>query len=225
MSWLTRVTTFKEKVQQQPHNVNYGLLGYPVLMAADITLYKADTVPVGEDQLPHLELTREIVRRFNFHFGPVLVEPQGRLTEFPRVMGIDGVQKMSKSLDNHLELAADSEAISKRVAQMVTDISRVYRRDPGHPDVCNVYTFHQQFSPDSSGQIAIDCRAASLGCVDCKKLLAKNLNAWLEPFRERRAKYASDPGLVWDILEDGAIRATKIAQPTLDEVKQAIGLP
>jgi tryptophanyl-tRNA synthetase len=225
MSWLTRVTTFKEKVQQQPHNVNYGLLGYPVLMAADITLYKADTVPVGEDQLPHLELTREIVRRFNFHFGPVLVEPQGRLTEFPRVMGIDGVQKMSKSLDNHLELAADADTIAKRVSQMVTDISRVYRRDPGHPEVCNVHTFHQQFSATEAPQIARDCRAANLGCVDCKKRLAANLNAWLDPFRERRAKYAANPQLVWDILENGAVRAAKIAQPTLQAVKDAMGLP
>ncbi len=225
MSWLTRVTTFKEKVQQHPENVNYLLLGYPVLMAADITLYKADTVPVGEDQLPHLELTREIVRRFNAKFGPVLVEPQAKLTEFPRVMGIDGVQKMSKSLDNYIELAASPEETAKRVMQMVTDVSRVYRRDPGHPEVCNVFTFHQQFSPEQAQQIAIDCRAATLGCVDCKRRLAASLNAWLEPFRARRAEYAADPNYVWDVLADGARRATAIADPNLEEIKRVIGLP
>ncbi len=225
MSWLTRVTTFKEKVQQHPENVNYLLLGYPVLMAADITLYKADTVPVGEDQLPHLELSREIVRRFNARFGPVLVEPQARLTEVPRVLGLDGVQKMSKSLDNHLELAADPEATTKRIMQMVTDVSRVYRRDPGHPEVCNVFTFHKQFSPGEADQIREDCRSATLGCVDCKRRLAANLNAWLAPFRERRAQYAADPDYVWDVLADGAKRAAAIAEPNIEEIKRAVGLP
>ncbi|MCL4533591.1 MAG: tryptophan--tRNA ligase [Bacteroidetes bacterium] len=225
MSWLTRVTTFKEKVQQQPENVNYLLLGYPVLMTADITLYKADTVPVGEDQLPHLELAREVVRRFNNRFGPVLVEPQAKLTEFPRVLGLDGVQKMSKSLDNHIELAADPETTSKRVMQMVTDVSRVYRRDPGHPEVCNVFSLHKQFSPDEAEAIAADCRAAALGCVECKRRLAASLNAWLAPFRERRARFEADPDYVWDVLADGAKRAAAIAYPNLEEIKRAVGLP
>ncbi len=225
MSWLTRVTTFKEKVQQHPENVNYLLLGYPVLMAADITLYKADTVPVGDDQLPHLELAREIVRRFNGRFGPVLVEPQARLTEFPRVMGLDGVQKMSKSLDNYIELAADPETTAKRIMSMVTDVTRVYRRDPGHPEVCNVFAFQRQFNPGEADQIGQDCKSASLGCVDCKRRLAASLNAWLAPFRERRQQLAADPDYVWDVLADGAKRAAAIAEPNIEEIKRAVGLP
>ncbi|MCJ7666960.1 MAG: tryptophan--tRNA ligase, partial [Anaerolineae bacterium] len=140
MGWLTRLPTFKEKVRQQPDNVNYGLLGYAVLMAADIALYKADTVPVGEDQSPHLEFTREIVRRFNHHFGRVLVEPQIKLTEFPRVLGIDGANKMSKSLNNHIEITSSPEELRARVMMMVTDPQRQYRTDPGRPEVCNVFT-------------------------------------------------------------------------------------
>jgi len=148
LGWLTRLPTFKEKVRQQPDNVNYGLVGYPVLMAADITLYKANTVPVGVDQASHLEFTREIVRRFNHHFGEVLVEPQAQYTDFPKVLGIDGQRKMSKSLDNHIEIAASPEEIERRVMQMVTDPARRYRSDPGHPEVCNVFTLHGFFSAD-----------------------------------------------------------------------------
>jgi len=225
MGWLTRLPTFKEKVRMQPDNVNYGLLGYPVLMAADITLYKADTVPVGEDQAPHLEFTREIVRRFNHHFGPTLVEPQIKLTALPRVMGLDGVNKMSKSLDNHIELAASPEEIEQRVMTMVTDPQRRYRTDPGRPEVCNVFTFHGFFSPEQVKEIESQCVNAEIGCVDCKRTLARNLAARLAPFRVRRAELASDPHLVWNILEGGANRAGIIAQETIAEVKAKVGLP
>lgn len=221
---LYRVPTFKEKVRQQPDNVNYGLLGYPVLMTADIILYKADTVPVGEDQLPHLELAREIVRRFNNIFGETFPEPYARLTPFARVLGIDGVQKMSKSLNNHIELSAPPQEVERRVRAMMTDPARVYRTDPGHPEVCNVYSLHKFYSPDRLDEIGADCRAARIGCVDCKKILATNLNASLEPFRERRSEFAADPNLVWDILDDGAKRARAIAQQTMAEVRQKVGL-
>jgi tryptophanyl-tRNA synthetase len=225
MGWLVRLPTFKEKVRLQPDNVNYGLLGYPVLMAADITLYKADTVPVGEDQAPHLEFTREIVRRFNNHFGPTLVEPQIKLTPFPRVMGLDGVNKMSKSLDNHIELAATPEEIERRVMTMVTDPQRRYRTDPGRPEVCNVFAFHGFFSPEQLEEIETQCRTAQIGCVECKRTLARNLADRLAPFRERRAELASDPNLVWDVLAHGASRASAIAEETMDEVRERVGLP
>jgi len=227
MGWLTRLPTFKEKVRQQPDNVNYGLLGYPVLMAADITLYKADTVPVGEDQLPHLEFTREIVRRFNSNFGPTLIEPQAKLTQTPRIIGLDGVNKMSKSLDNHIELAATPEEIQRRVMTMVTDPARRYKTDPGHPEICNVFTLHKIFSSDSTriAQIEADCRSARIGCVEHKKQFAQDLSRALEPFRTRRAELAGDPDLVWRVLADGAAKARAIAQETIDEVKRRVGLP
>ena len=225
LGWLTRLPTFKEKVRQHPENVNYGLVGYPVLMASDITLYKADAVPVGVDQAPHLEFTREVVRRFNHHFGDVLIEPQGKFTDFPKVLGIDGQHKMSKSLDNHIEIAASPEEMKKRVMQMMTDPARKYRSDPGHPDVCNVFILHGFFSPDQVAQIEQDCRSADIGCVQCKRLFAKNLIEYFAPFRERRAALASDPDQVWDILADGALRASVIAAETMAEVKAAVGLP
>jgi len=225
LGWLTRLPTFKEKVRQQPDNVNYGLVGYPVLMAADITLYKADAVPVGVDQAPHLEFTREIVRRFNRHFGDVLVEPQAKYTDFPKVLGIDGKEKMSKSLNNHIEIAATPKEIQQRVMRMVTDPARRYRTDPGHPEVCNVFTLHGFFSPDDVAHIEIECRAADIGCVECKRLFAKNLADHFAPFRERRAALAADPNRVWDILADGARRASAIAAETIAEVKAAVGLP
>jgi tryptophanyl-tRNA synthetase len=225
LGWLTRLPTFKEKVRQQPDNVNYGLVGYPVLMAADITLYKADTVPVGVDQAPHLEFTREIVRRFNAHFGDVLVEPQAKHTEFTKVLGIDGTQKMSKSLNNHIEIAAPPEEIEKLVMQMMTDPARQYRQDPGHPEVCNVFSMHGFFSADQVAQIEKECRSAEIGCVQCKRLFAKNLADYFAPFRERRAALAEDPDQVWDILADGARRASAIASEVIAEVKAAVGLP
>jgi tryptophanyl-tRNA synthetase len=225
LGWLTRLPTFKDKVRQHPENVNYGLVGYPVLMAADITLYKADTVPVGVDQAPHLEFTREIVRRFNHHFGEVLVEPQAKHTQFTKVLGMDGASKMSKSLDNHIEIAAEPDEIWQRVRTMVTDPARRYRNDPGHPEVCNVFTLHQFFSAGEVDQIETDCRSAGIGCVDCKKKFAQNLSEYFSPFRERRAEFAADPDYVWDVLADGARRASAIAAEVLGEVKAAVGLP
>jgi tryptophanyl-tRNA synthetase len=223
---LLRLPTYKEKVRQQPDNVNYGLLGYPVLMAADIALYKATVVPVGEDQASHLEFTREVVRSFNFHFGQVLIEPQAKYTETPRVMGIDGVNKMSKSLNNHIELASTPEEIYARVRMMVTDPQRQRRSDPGRPEVCNVFSLHKIFTPpEMVKQIDHDCRTACIGCVEDKKIFARNLVEHLAPFRERRIRLAEQPDQVWEVLHEGARRASAIASQVIAEVKEAVGLP
>jgi tryptophanyl-tRNA synthetase len=224
---LTDLPTFKDKVRQQPENVNYGLVGYPVLMTADIVLYKTDIVPVGIDQAPHIEFAREIVRSFNYRYNTkVLIEPQVKHTEIKKVLGIDGKEKMSKSLNNHIELASTPEETTARVREMVTDPARVKRTDPGNPDVCNVYTMHKIFSPQADVEMVnVECRRAGIGCVDCKKLLAKNLNLHLDPFRARRAEFASRPGYVQDVLNDGAKRAHAIAEKTIEEVRQAIQLP
>lgn len=223
---LTDLPTFKEKVRENPHNVNYGLVGYPVLMAADIALYKADTVPVGVDQAPHIEFTREVVRSFNFRFNTdVLVEPQMKVTEFPKIIGIDGQHKMGKSLDNHIEMASTPEETNKRVMMMVTDPQRQRRSDPGNPDVCNVFSLHKIFSStEEVKMIDKECRSAGIGCVDCKKILAKNLNTHLVPFREKRADFEKHTDDVVDMLIDGAKRATVIADKTMQEVRSAIGL-
>lgn len=224
---LTDLPTFKDKVRQQPENVNYGLLGYPVLMTADIVLYKTDIVPVGIDQAPHLEFAREIVRSFNYrHNTKVLIEPQVKHTEVKKVLGIDGREKMSKSLNNHIELASTPEETTARVREMVTDPARIKRTDPGNPDVCNVYTMHKIFSPQADVEMVnVECRRAGIGCVDCKKLLAKNLNSHLEPFRARRADFASRPGYVQDVLQDGARQACVIAEQTMQEVRESMALP
>lgn len=223
---LTDLPTFKEKVRQHPNNVNYGLVGYPVLMAADIILYKADTVPVGVDQAPHIEFTREVVRSFNYRYDTnVLIEPSMKATSVPKVMGIDGQNKMSKSLDNHIELAATPEETNQRVMQMVTDPQRIRRTDPGNPDVCNVFSMHKIFStPEQVAEIDVECRRAGIGCVQCKQLYARNLNANLAPFRQRRAELDQHPEWVWDILHDGRDRAKVLARQTMHEVHEAIGL-
>jgi tryptophanyl-tRNA synthetase len=224
---LTDLPTFKEKARQQPHNINYGLVGYPVLMTADIVLYKSHVVPVGIDQAPHLEFARETVRSFNYRYNTdVLIEPQMKNTEVPKVIGIDGVEKMSKSLNNHIELAATPEETRERVMQMVTDPQRMRRSDPGRPEVCNVFSMHKIFSsPEEVAMIDVECRRAGIGCVDCKKRFAANLNANLAPFRERRAKLAEDPDYVMNVLEDGARRARVIAEQTMVDVRRAVGLP
>ncbi len=224
LSWLLRVPTFKEKVKLQPHNVNYGLVGYPVLMTADIVLYKAEVIPVGEDQLPHLELAREITRRFNSLFGDTFPEPEGKLTSFPLVLGLDGKGKMSKQAGNHIEIALSPEETIARVMTAVTDPARRYRADPGHPEICNIYRLHGYFSPRQTDDIATRCRSAEIGCVDCKTLLALAINAALKPVRERRAALATEPQYIADILADGAKRARVIARKTLKEVKQKMGL-
>ncbi|MFC1978943.1 tryptophan--tRNA ligase [Chloroflexota bacterium] len=228
MGWLTRVPTFKEKVRMHPDNVNYGLLGYPVLMASDIILYKADTVPVGEDQLPHLELTREIVRRFTSIFGEVFPEPKAKLTEIPLIIGLDGENKMSKSLDNQIDLIATPEETIKRVSTAYTDPTRIRKGDPGHPETCNVYKLHGAFTKvvatDKYAPIEDACRQAEIGCVACKKLLGENINEYLRPFRERRAEIAGRKGYLEEVLADGAHCAQAIAKETLREVKQKMGL-
>jgi len=226
IGWLLRVPTFKEKVKTQPQNVNYGLVGYPVLMTSDIVLYKAEVVPVVEDQLPHLELCREITRRFNTLYGNTFPEPQAKLTDAPLILGLDGTQKMSKSLDNDIELADTPEHTQKRIMTAFTDPARKVRSDPGHPDICNVQRLHKLFNPDPgvTDDIASQCKNATIGCVDHKKLLAKDLNEALAPFRERRRELAEKPEYVKDILDTGARHARAIAKATLTEVKQKMNL-
>lgn len=223
---LSELPNFKEEVKNHPKNVNYGLLGYPVLMASDIVLYKTNVVPVGIDQQSHLEFTREIVRSFNYRYQTdVLLEPQMKLTPFPKIIGIDGEAKMSKSLDNHIEMAATPEETTQRVMTMKTDPQRLRLSDPGDPDVCNVFTLHKIFSDEADvKRIDKECRTAEIGCVACKRLLAQNINKYFEPFRAKRAELAQNEDDVWDILYAGADRARKIATQTLQEVRDAIGL-
>jgi tryptophanyl-tRNA synthetase len=224
---LTDLPTFKEKVRQNPNNVNYGLVGYPVLMSADILLYKTDLVPVGIDQAPHLEFAREVVRSFNFRYNTnVLVEPQMKAADVQKVLGIDGKEKMGKSLNNQIELAATPEETRQRVMMMVTDPHRIKRTDPGNPDICNVFTLHKVFTnKEDVEMINIECRRAGIGCVDCKKRLAESLNGALEPFRTKRTEIAAQPDLVPSVLADGAARARAIAEKTMQEVRAAVQLP
>ena len=223
---LTDLPTFKEKIRENPNNINYGLVGYPILMSADILLYKASAVPVGVDQAPHLEFAREVVRSFNHRYQTnVLIEPEMKVTEIPKVLGIDGVNKMSKSLNNHIELAATPEETLERVMKMVTDPARLRRSDPGNPDVCNVFTLHKIFSsPEYVKYVDVECRRAGIGCVEDKQALAKSINESLAPFRERRAELAKDPDYVFDVLREGGKRARVIAQQTMVEVREAVGL-
>jgi tryptophanyl-tRNA synthetase len=223
---LSELPNFKEEVKNHPKNVNYGLLGYPVLMASDILLYKTNVVPVGVDQQSHLEFTREVVRSFNYRYGTdVLIEPQMKLTDTPKIIGTDGVAKMSKSLDNHIEMAATPEETVKKVKTMKTDPQRLRLTDPGDPDVCNVFSLHKIFSDEADvNRINAECRKAEIGCVACKMKLAENINTYFAPYREKRAEFAADETKVWEILNDGADRARKIATQTMAEVRDAIGL-
>ena len=228
LGWLLRVPTFKEQVRQMnetEESVNYGLVGYPVLQTADIILYKATAVPVGQDQVPHLELVREIVRRFNRRFGETFPEPQAHLTETPLIVGLDGHQKMSKSLDNYVELTGSPEETTRRVLTAFTDPQRVRRNIPGRPSVCNVYSLHQIFSPkEEVAAVYHECTTAQRGCVDCKRHLADSMNRYLEPLRERRREFQQRPGFVREVLEHGASRARVIARRTIEEVYQKMGL-
>lgn len=224
LSWLLRVPTFKEKVRMHPQNVNYGLVGYPVLMTSDIVLYKGEVVPVGEDQLPHLELAREIVRRFNTMFGYVFPEPQAKLTRFPMIVGLDGTEKMSKSAENYLEIAASPDDIRQKVAGAFTDPARVRKSDVGHPEICNVYSLHRMFTPDKMEEIEHQCRHAEIGCVQCKKMLAESIVEYFRLFRERRSELEARPDYVADVIRDGAARAGAIARETLAEVKRAMNV-
>jgi tryptophanyl-tRNA synthetase len=225
LSWLERVPTYKEQLRELNGRdlATYGFLGYPLLQAADILAYRATRVPVGEDQLPHLELTREVVRRFNHLFGEVFPEPAGTLHRAAVLPGVDG-RKMSKSYGNFIALTADPEEVRTKVQAMVTDPRRIHRADPGRPEVCDVFVFHRLFNAENAEQIAADCRGARIGCVQCKKLMAARLNEVLEPVRRRRAALEEDPELVERILEAGAVRARREAAATLRLVRQAVGL-
>nr|WP_092067398.1 tryptophan--tRNA ligase [Dendrosporobacter quercicolus]NSL46569.1 tryptophan--tRNA ligase [Dendrosporobacter quercicolus DSM 1736]SDL56071.1 tryptophanyl-tRNA synthetase [Dendrosporobacter quercicolus] len=227
LSWLERVPTYKDKLQQlgaQGKDINtYGFLGYPVLMTADIVLYKADTVPVGEDQIPHLELAREIVRRFNHLYRPVFPEPLAQLSKAPLLPGIDG-RKMSKSYGNEIPYAASPDEIRGRVRLIVTDPQRVKKSDPGNPAVCTAYKFHEIFNASQLDAINAGCRQANIGCVDCKKNLAEQMVVHLADIHVRRDKYAANPARVKEILFYGAERARKVAAATMEEVRQAMHL-
>ena len=225
ISWLLRVPTFKEKRQQNPDYVNMGLLDYPVLMAADILIYRAEVVPVGDDQLPHLELTREIVRRFNSLFGVVFPEPKAKLGEVTRILGLDGVNKMSKSLDNCIYLDESKDEIWKKLSTAVTDVRRKRKTDPGNPEDCNIFTMHKAFSKqDDIDYCARECCAAGIGCLDCKKILLENMYQELEPIQRKQAELRSDRKHVYEVLSQGQARAKEIAVQTMREVYAKLGI-
>jgi tryptophanyl-tRNA synthetase len=222
---LERNPTVKEQVRDlNIENVIYGHLGYPVLQAADILLYKGDVVPVGEDQVPHVEITREIARKFNTTYGNVFPEPEAKLTKFARLPGLDGNMKMSKSAGNTILLSDSPEDIKKKVRTAVTDPQKVRKGDPGRPEVCLIFTYHNKFNPKEVPAIDRDCRSGALGCVDCKMNVANHIIETLTPFRERRAHYESHSQEVKDILHDGEMKAQVIAKQTMSEVHAAMKL-
>ncbi|OLC11977.1 MAG: tryptophan--tRNA ligase [Candidatus Rokubacteria bacterium 13_1_40CM_69_27] len=225
VGWLERVPTYKEMVEQLGiESPSYGLLGYPLLQAADILIYKPTWVPVGIDQVPHIELTREVARRFNHTFGEVFPEPQAKLTEIPKVPGTDG-RKMSKSYGNAIYLSDSAETIRQKVRPMVTDPARKRRSDPGNPEVCPVFDLHKIFTPAGDREYcATGCRTAGIGCLDCKDVLLKHLEPALAPIRERRQGFAEKPDMIADILREGSARARRVAQATMDEVRRVVTL-
>jgi tryptophanyl-tRNA synthetase len=222
--WLERNPTYKDQMQQLAHKdlATYGFLGYPVLQAADILMYKAHGVPVGVDQVPHVEMTREIARRFNHLYRPIFPEPEALLAEVPKLTGIDG-RKMSKSYDNCIYLSDPPEVMAKKVRQMVTDVGRPYRKDPGEPDRCLAFPFHRLNLPvEKTEEIIAACRRAELGCVECKKMLAEALVANLTPIYEKRLFYEGHPDMVREVLLQGNQRARETARRTMAEVREAI---
>jgi tryptophanyl-tRNA synthetase len=225
ISWLERNPTYKEKQEEikEKDLSTYGFLGYPVLQAADILLYKPDFVPVGKDQLPHLELTRELARRFNdIYKTQVLPEPKEHLTKFPKVMGTDG-RKMSKSYGNTINLSDQEPVVRQKLKTMVTDPARVRRNDPGNPDVCPVYDFHKIYSPQTTqDQINKDCRTAAIGCIDCKRLVADRIVERMTPLWDARARLSKDPAYLNDIVTEGSNRAGEVAKATLHDVTEAM---
>ena len=228
LGWLYRNPTYKEQIQnlQNKDLSNYAFLGYPVLQAADILLYKATLVPVGEDQSAHLELSREIARRFNHFFGEnLLPEPQTLLTPTPKVPGTDG-RKMSKSYGNSLYISEDSKSMWDKLRTMITDPARQKRTDAGDPDKCPVWDLQKVFNKNTEQLAEIDtgCRTAGIGCIDCKKMLNVQIAALMEPIHERRARYEKDPALLTDVLNQGAQRARQIAAATMQEIYPALGL-
>jgi tryptophanyl-tRNA synthetase len=224
LPWLERVPTYKEQQQEMSNRdlSTYGFFGYPLLQTADIIMYKAHKVPVGVDQVPHVELCREITRRFNFFYGPVFPIPDPLLTEVPKLLGIDG-RKMSKSYQNAIYISDSPEEIRQKVGQMFTDPDRIKRTDPGNPDICNVFQFHRVYSsPETVVRVCEDCRRAAIGCVEDKKMLAENLIAYLSPIHARRAEYVQNPQRVEEILEEGCRKARKVASQTMEEVRAAM---
>ena len=227
LSWLERVPTYKDKIQQlggQGKDINtYGFLGYPELMTADIILYKAEYVPVGEDQIPHLELSREIVRRFNNLYKPVFPEPQAQLSKASLLPGIDG-RKMSKSYGNDIPFAASPDELRARVRLIVTDPNRIKKTDVGNPEVCVAYKFHKMFNAENVETITNCCKSAGIGCVECKKRLAEKMIDVMADMHTRRSEYEANPARVKEILVYGAERARKVAAKTMEEVREAMHL-
>ncbi len=224
LPWLERNPTYKEQIAQLKNRdlSTFGFLGYPVLQAADIIMYKANGVPVGIDQAPHVELTREIARRFNHCYGDIFPIPETILTETSKILGLDR-RKMSKSYNNAIFLSDSPKEIQQKVSRMITDPQRARRTDAGNPDICNVFAFHQLYS-DAKTPKRIDpqCRSAEIGCVECKKLMAENLINALEPIREKRSYYENHPEMVSEIMDDGNKRARKVARQTMEEVREAV---
>jgi tryptophanyl-tRNA synthetase len=225
VAWLERVPTYKEMVEQLGlESPSYGLLGYPLLQAADILMYKPRWVPVGIDQVPHIELTREVARRFNNLLGEVFPEPQAKLTEIPKVPGTDG-RKMSKSYGNAIYLSDPPAVVRDKIRPMVTDPARKRRSDPGNPDVCPVFDLHRIFTPAGDREYAAHgCRTAGIGCLDCKDILLKHLQPALAPIRERRQRFAEKPDTIVNILREGSARARTVAQATMEDVRRVVPL-
>ncbi len=218
---LERNPTLKDQVRDlNIENVIFGHLGYPVLQAADILLYKGDSVPVGEDQVPHVEISREIARRFNNQYGNVFPEPEPLLTKFARLPGLDGDAKMSKSLGNTILLSDEPETVKAKMKKAVTDPQKIRRGDPGNPDICLVFSYHKKFNPDEVPEIEAGCRSGALGCVDCKMNCASKISVVLEPIIEKRKYYESNKSEVLEILDDGENRAGKVAKETMKEVRE-----
>ncbi|MEW6573882.1 MAG: tryptophan--tRNA ligase [Bacillota bacterium] len=227
LSWLERVPTYKDQVRKLAELgkdiTTYGFLGYPLLQASDILIYLADGVPVGEDQLPHVELCREVARRFNFLYAPVFPEPQGILAEVKWVPGVDG-QKMSKSYHNEIPLTASVDEIRRLTNMMITDPARIRKNDPGHPEVCTVFKYYEIYSPEDVPGVEAECRAGRIGCVACKKRLADVLDNVISPVRERRAALVDRKGYIEEVLETGSSKAQRVAAATLEKVRAALNL-
>jgi len=225
ISWLERCPTFKEQIRELEGRElhTHGFLGYPLLQSADILIYKADMVPVGEDQAPHIELTREVARRFNHLYRPVFPEPETKLHTYPLVPGTDG-RKMSKSYDNYIRLSEDPAEINSKVRMMVTDPNRVRKNDPGDPEVCTVYTFHRAFNPEELPRIEDACRNAGMGCVECKNNLSSRLEEFVQPIYEKRQELQQRSAYLDEVLEHGASQASKVAASTLAEVRESMGV-
>lgn len=222
---LERNPTVKDQVRDlKIENIIFGHLGYPVLQAADILLYKGDLVPVGEDQVPHVEITREIARRFNNQWGNVFPEPEPKLTKFARLPGLDGDAKMSKSMNNTILLSDEPEIVIKKLRKAKTDPLKVRRNDPGHPEVCLVFTYHKKFNPGEVSEIEAGCRSGELGCVDCKMKCSGKINDFLAPIIDKRKYYESNLDEVKDILAKGEKKALKIAESTMEEVHKVMKL-